>query len=276
MQQQAKKLVQIFIEQCQQQFLERILAIYTLGSLGEHGDFSSCSDVDMALILDELTATDAEQVRKLWDHIHTMSIPYADRLSVFWSCPKNFSQGKGRFPALDRLDLIKHGTLQYGVDCRSQLQKPMADEIILESGHFLVDFMLTPEKQQQLLNNRQQIGKQGARYFSKFVLFSVRLLYTIDHPEEIASNEQAVDYFVKHHEGAIAELVSFAYQCRELAPDEVVSVKDTLLNNLLELYQECIKSYRIRLFTRHAELAQTLSTILNTIAKAKGEINAIC
>lgn len=243
MHKQAQQVIELFQEKILKVFSNRVVAIYALGSLGTHGDFSACSDVDVAVILNNIEANDKETIQAIWDEIKSLPIDYADRLSVFWSSSTQFAEGEGRFPALDRLDLIEHGQLLYGDDCRAELIKPSGETILKESAAFIIDSMLTPEKQDELENDRYQIVAKGARYFSKFVLFPVRLLFTIKYPETVASNKQAVEAFVANHSDEVVALVECAYQARQSQPYAVVDIDDDLLDLLPDLYTECLDSY---------------------------------
>lgn len=259
MKNQANEIVELFIQRCQQKFPDRILSIYTLGSLGKHGDFSRCSDIDVAVLFDMLIESDAQIIKEIWEEIKAVSLPYAERLSVFWSSPEEWANGVGRFPALDRLDLINHAILQYGNDCREKLIKPTNQEVIKESAQFILDFMLTDEKKYELFETRDSIAKKGARYFTKFILFPVRLLYTISFPDEVVSNKHAVDYFIENHSTGLNQVVSLAYQCRNSEPNLPVNVESALFDFLPELYQECIQLYLEAVQGEQSQLANDLS-----------------
>src|SRR5690348_738855 len=84
----------------------RLLAAYALGSLA-HGGFSQLvSDVDLGLVLEgPLVEQDAARAAGLGGGL---DVPLADRLSVFWGSQATLEgdESIGRFPPLDRLDLI--------------------------------------------------------------------------------------------------------------------------------------------------------------------------
>ncbi len=247
--QKAKLLLDRFIADAQTVFGQRIQAIYKIGSLGSHGDFSLCSDVDVALFLDEVRDADFEKVQTLWDSLKQSGLAYADRLSVFWSgSPEQFNQGVGRFPALDRLDLLQHGILLEGKDLRDNFAMPSHQAVVLESKAFIHSFMLTPEKQEELQENPEAILQKGTRYFTKFVLFPVRLIFTLDHPGILGSNQDAVKHYYTtwHKEVPEAfELIKFAYEARMHAAHEpVVYDLQPLQAALLPLYDYCVKRYQ--------------------------------
>jgi predicted nucleotidyltransferase len=110
---------------------ERLVAAYALGSLA-HGGFSPLvSDVDLALILaDPLRPTDSVRVAAVAWFLKAKGSALHDRLSVFWGTPSSLA-GRvpgGRFPPLDRLELLEHGRLLQGEDARGGLVPPRRDE----------------------------------------------------------------------------------------------------------------------------------------------------
>jgi hypothetical protein len=95
----------------------RLIAAYALGSLA-HGGFSVyVSDVDLGLVLsDPLQAQDAQAMEALAITVKSGGAPLADRLSIFWGSPATLAgeATSGRFPPLDRLDLMQYGRLLMG------------------------------------------------------------------------------------------------------------------------------------------------------------------
>src|SRR2546429_3406098 len=87
----------------------RLLAAYALGSLA-HGGFSPLvSDVDLGLVLtDPSTSDDPETLRSVAEAVKAGGSVLHDRLSVFWGTPTTLrgDVAGGRFPPLDRLDLL--------------------------------------------------------------------------------------------------------------------------------------------------------------------------
>jgi hypothetical protein len=47
----------------------------------------------------------------------------------------------GRFPAVDRLDLIENGRLLAGVDARTGLARPTAGELLINGAEFALEFL---------------------------------------------------------------------------------------------------------------------------------------
>lgn len=242
---EAEQLLNAATELANHVFGSRLIASYKFGSLGEHGGFSSCSDVDIALIVDTLDSGDKDITANIIQTLQQQKLPFADRLSIFWTSVEGFANGDGRFPAFDRLDFIDHAVLLTGTDIRAGLNKPIADEVLTESADFVFSFMLIPEKQEQLLNSPQAIIAAGARYFSKFILFPVRLLQTIEQPLIIVNNEQAVAAFIA---GGISPrlevLVKQALAAREHDAMDVLAFDLAAYHaELKQLYRQCLESY---------------------------------
>ena len=95
------------------------VAAYALGSLA-HGGFSELvSDIDLALIIsDPPRPGDASMIQVVADAEKSRGFALHERLSVFWGTPVTLRGERkgGRFPALDRLDLIENGRLLVGAD----------------------------------------------------------------------------------------------------------------------------------------------------------------
>lgn len=247
--QSAQLLISLFIDKVKAKFKERVVSVHKIGSLGCHGDFSQCSDVDVALMLDVVKESDYSDIKMLWDEIKALNMEYADRLSIFWSCYDNnvFSCGKGRFPALDRADFLQFGVLLFGTDKRQQLTAPTHQLILQESADFVSTYMLAGDKFNELVSNVEVIASKGARYFSKFILFPVRLIFTIANPNIIGSNRDAVEYFnreLKEIMPEVLELITQAYLSRNTPPQQPVTTNITKLEiRLPQLYRFCIQLY---------------------------------
>ena len=127
-----EKVLTAALDQAKDTWGERLIAAYALGSLA-HGGFSiHVSDVDLGLILDDpIVDQDTEEMADLSAAIKASEIPLATRLSVFWGSISTLSgqASGGRFPPLDRLDLIKYGRLLAGPDIREQLPSPSVRDL---------------------------------------------------------------------------------------------------------------------------------------------------
>ena len=105
----------------------RLTAGYALGSLA-HGGFSPLvSDVDLGLVLaDPPRVRDQLTIRTVARSLRAGGSPLDQRLSVFWGTPGTLRGQRrgGRFPPLDRLDLIEYGRLLTGRDVRAEVARP--------------------------------------------------------------------------------------------------------------------------------------------------------
>jgi predicted nucleotidyltransferase len=88
---------------------DRLIAAYALGSLA-HGGFSPLvSDIDLGLVVaDPVRSGDGESIQAVAEAEKGKGSELSERLSVFWGTPSTLRGDRegGRFPALDRLDLL--------------------------------------------------------------------------------------------------------------------------------------------------------------------------
>src|SRR5262249_59922191 len=98
------------------------------------------------LFSDPLIPSDADGINNLVASVRESGRPFADRLSAFWGSVDSLNHGSqgGRFPPLDRLDLIRYGRLLAGTDVRDQLKTPRRDEHVIAGAHFP---LLSPGRQ---------------------------------------------------------------------------------------------------------------------------------
>ncbi|MGA8353424.1 MAG: hypothetical protein WB698_04580 [Solirubrobacteraceae bacterium] len=207
----------------------RLLASYALGSLA-HGGFSEAvSDVDLGLILsDPPCPDDAERIREIADRADVAAEPLDPRLSVFWGTPSTLRGERegGRFPALDRLDLIEHGRLIAGEDeVRRGLPHPSPAELLVTGARFalqrLAGFALSADDQRRSdddgpasekieeLHSPELLIAAGLRRVTKTVLFPVRFLFTAA-SGRVATNDDAVDAYLADREAPSRALVAAA------------------------------------------------------------------
>ena len=122
----------------------RLMAGYALGSLA-HGGFSPLvSDVDLGLILqDPLRTKDRMTIRRVARTVRAGGSALDERLSVFWGTPATLrGQVKGgRFPPLDRLDLLDYGRLLTGLDARSGVVRPDRAELLVAGAEFALGYL---------------------------------------------------------------------------------------------------------------------------------------
>lgn len=275
---QAQAVVSLFMKEVHAYFPGRIVSIFILGSLNSPINFSSCSDIDIAIMLDNIIEKDTVTIDNLQKKIAQLDLPFSDKLSVFWSSynVNDFVSTKGRFPPLDRLILIKQASLIFGNDYRSLLPAPTHGDIIIGGADFISRYMLPEEKIHELLHNIEAIINKGARYFTKFTLFPVRLLFSLDKPNCLASNLDAVNYLIEKYTGVLSEetlsLVQLACQYRQSLPEAVPTNihLNFLQTNLTELYAYCLQRYyHFMLKNNINEQARNLQSILDEIITTK-------
>ncbi len=199
----------------QARFGSRLVAAYALGSLAHGGFAPLVSDVDVGLLLGDLRPDDPGVVADLTAEVKASGRALADRVSVFWGSAEavHHEAPGGRFPPLDRLDLIRHGVLVAGEDVRERLREPTYEELVVGTARFVIDVFGTPERRRDIVDARRA-ADGGARAASKVALFPVRFLYTAA-TGAIGQNEAAVRHYLAHEPaGPRADLVNAARDWR--------------------------------------------------------------
>jgi hypothetical protein len=227
---------------------ERLVAAYALGSLA-HGGFSPVSDVDLAFVIgDPLRESDEALVAGIGKSIKESGRPFADRLSVFWGSLDTLSgasQG-GRFPPLDRLDLIQYGRLLAGSDLRARFAAPTRAELVIAAAEFALARLAADETLAKL-KRPAALASGDARTLSKVVLFPLRFLFTA-HTGEIGRNEAAVAHFTAGAQRPATNLARLALEWR--ATGAVASkpiAAEALATGLVPLYLEFIADHERRM-----------------------------
>jgi predicted nucleotidyltransferase len=221
---------------------KRLLAAYALGSLA-HGGFSPLvSDVDLALILtDPLGKADSARVKAVAWGLRAKGSALHGRLSVFWGTPSSLAGrvSGGRFPALDRLDLLEHGLLLLGEDVRGGLLPPARNELLVTGALFALEHLAG-----------SAIGPppraRGVGRLTKLVPFPVRLLYTAE-TGRVGANDAAEHYLAADTAPPGASLVAAALAWRTVPPDNDGAVLSLLEYGIRPLYLHYIDDQRARL-----------------------------
>ena len=269
---------------------DRLLAAYALGSLA-HGGFSPLvSDIDLALILrDPVGPGDVEKIEALAAIEKAKGTELHRRLSVFWGIPATLrgDQEGGRFPALDRLDLIQSGRLLWGVDSRDGLPVPTGEELFVSGAEFALDFLagIRPTEtgadglgsmrfanentNREILEPDLLIGR-GLRRVTKLVLFPVRFLFTAA-TGGVGTNEAAVDFHLER-EAPASTLVAAALGWRRGQPFNPVEAKELLATELLNLYLFYLTDHeeRLRALGRD-DLAEQFAAWRNRLTSAASD-----
>jgi predicted nucleotidyltransferase len=258
---------------------KRLLAAYALGSLA-HGGFSPLvSDVDLALILtDPLGKTDSARVKAVAWGLRAKGSTLHKRLSVFWGTPSSLAGwvSGGRFPALDRLDLLEHGLLLRGEELRGGLLPPARNEILVTGAQFALEHLagsavgppratrgvglltklvplparLIPTASGDALEEIRRpklLLSRGVGRLTKLVLFPARLLFTA-RTGRVAANDAAVEHYLAANAAPPgASLVATALAWRTVPPENEGAVLSLLEEGMLPLYLHYIDDQRARL-----------------------------
>ena len=243
----------------------RLIAGYALGSLA-HGGFSPLvSDVDLGLILrDPLRAHDRVTIHRVARSVRAGGSALDERLSVFWGTPSTLRglRHGGRFPPLDRLDLLDHGRLLSGQDARSGLARPGRDELLVAGAEFALGYLGGAWKRPGRLWDRARLRRpdddvlneirapsrlvsRGPRRLTKIVLFPVRFLFTAQ-TGQVGTNALAAEHHLASSHVPATTLVTaaLAWRLEPPAPDEAVAL---LGRELIPLYVYYIDDHITRL-----------------------------
>jgi hypothetical protein len=221
---------------------ERLLGAYALGSLAHGGFTPLVSDVDLGLVLaDPLAEADSPAITGIAEMLRASGSELHQRLSVFWgtlSTLRGDAQG-GRFPPLDRLDLIEHGRLLDGEDARAVLPRPTRRDILVAGAEFALDFLSADEPRRPEL-----LLERGVRRLTKVVLFPVRFLHAAE-TGSVGTNHGAVEHYLAIAGAPSRELVAAALGWRTTPPEN--NALGLLRRHLIPLYLFYIDDHVARL-----------------------------
>ena len=244
----------------------RLLAGYALGSLA-HGGFSPLvSDVDLGLLLEDPVArTDRWTVRRVARGVAAGGSALHGRLSVFWGTPATLrgAAGGGRFPPLDRLDLLEHGRLLTGRDARDGLPRPAQAELLVAGAQFalaslggagtlrhrLIDRALSGRHRGDAvaeIRDPARLVDRGPRRLTKVVLFPVRFLFTAA-TGQVGTNAAAAEHYLAADRAPGADLVAAAMTWRVTPPADGRAAVALLRRELIPLYVQYLDDHIARL-----------------------------
>jgi hypothetical protein len=225
------------------------------------------SDVDLGLVLeDPVDPSDLPTIGAVAEAVKAGGTALHERLSVFWGTAETLAglAAGGRFPPLDRLDLLENGLLLDGTECRQGLTGPDPSELLLEGAAFALDFLgpghetegpastnlgsLTPAGNEVIeeIRRPELLMKQGTRHLTKIVLFPVRFLFTAA-TGRVGTNHAAVDYYLANPEAVAPALVAAGLHWRTVPPDDEPAAVALLERELRPLYLEYIDDHTTRL-----------------------------
>jgi hypothetical protein len=248
----------------------RLIAGYALGSLA-HGGFSPLvSDVDLGLILrDPVRAKDRLIIHQVARSVRAGGPGLHERLSVFWGTPSTLRGQRrgGRFPPLDRLDLLDYGRLLTGQDARSSVARPGQAELLVAGAEFALGYLGGARKlpdrlrdwarlrpQNDALNEIRipaRLVSRGPRRLTKIVLFPVRFLFTAE-TGQVGTNTLAAGHYLTSANAPATALVTAALAWR-LEPPADDAATALLGRELTPLYVHYLDDHitRLRAVHRH-------------------------
>jgi predicted nucleotidyltransferase len=247
---------------------DRLVAAYALGSLA-HGGFSVLvSDIDLGLIVsDPLRSDDARTVEAIAENEKAKGSALRERLSVFWGTPSTLRGDRpgGRFPALDRLDLIANGRLLHGADeARGVVVAPSSRELLVSGAEFALDYVagvrrsaglpmqglssMRPADTSALEEVRSSavLLSRGVRRVTKLVLFPVRFMFTAS-TGQVGTNAAAVARHLQDERAPSKPLVAAALAWRASPPIDQAAAAALLQEQMVPLYAYYIDDHIGRL-----------------------------
>src|SRR5262249_17518902 len=145
----------------------------------------------------------------------------------------------GRFPPLDRLDLIRFGRLLSGDDARQGLPLPTHQELVSAAARMCLG-LVERHPLEEWTADPSLLLATGVRSYTNAVPFPVRFLYTA-RTGEIGRNHDAVAHIVQTDPGGMADLAAAALQWRTApaTPDDSEAI-ETIRKGLIPIYLECL------------------------------------
>jgi predicted nucleotidyltransferase len=196
-------------QRCDRHFGARILGIYLIGSLAHGGFGPRYSDIDLALIVrDQLGGDELDLVRR---EAAAESSRHAPMLSLFWA-DREFRIG--RFPPLDRLDLIDHAVTLIE---RERVRPPRPTREGIRS--YLRGEPLRNWSDEVLrLAALKTLAAEDHKRYLRALLYPARILYSWQ-TGAIASNDDAVAFLESANVGLDIDLIKRALHCRNRGSD---------------------------------------------------------
>jgi hypothetical protein len=200
---------------------DRLLGVYVIGSLAHDGFSAHYSDIDIALVAeDTLTSQD---MAHMFGCAAALSADLAPKLSLFWT-DRNFSVG--RFPPLDRVDLIDHGMPLI----ERQHVRPPRPTLGQIRTYLGADPLRNWSLQVEKLGALTELVSNNRKAYLRALLYPARFSYSWT-TGAMASNDDAVAWLRLHAPAGIdVDLVEQALRCRNegLDPDHLFPERSKL------------------------------------------------
>ncbi len=192
---------------------EPMRSAYAIGSLAHGGFAPAVSDVDLALLTEG--PLDAEAVSRIAGATEgELQMELSRRLSIFHVPWQAFAAPPcgSRFPAIDRLDLLRFGVLVDGPEIRATLPVPPRAEVVEEAVRFAAEQLRAETTEAAMCDTDPGVGR--LRKTTKLALLPVRLLFVAE-TGEIGGNDDAVGHYRRVMGASRLELVDQALQWRK-------------------------------------------------------------
>jgi hypothetical protein len=187
------------------------------------------------------------------------------RLSVFWGTPATLAGQTrgGRFPPLDRLDLLEYGRLLTGQDARQEAARPDRTELLVAGAEFALSSLagdpslpdrlrgwsrlrVHPDSAGAEIRSPSLLVSRGPRRVTKVVLFPVRFLFTAD-TGRVGTNHLAAEHYLAGTHTPAAELVTAALGWRREPPADDEATVALVGRDIVPLYVQYIDDHVARL-----------------------------
>lgn len=204
---------------------EGLIGVYLIGSLAHGGYSHRYSDVDVAFVTENgLSELELNEIRQV---AAARSESLAKKLSIFWA-DRTFSSG--RFPILDRLDLLDHGRPVFE---REQVKpaRPGADEIrSYLAGRPYSNWV----ERARAFAAADTLSTMDRKAYLRALLYPARLCYSWMEAA-VGSNDEAVRYLLSARPAGLdIDLIERSLRCRQAAqdPDELFCERRRLLRQI--------------------------------------------
>jgi hypothetical protein len=235
----------------------RLVSAYAIGSLAHGGFAPAVSDIDLALLTRTPVPDIAQTIGQATEAL-ARTLALGNRLSVFhstWEALGDPASG-GRFPPIDRFDLVRYGVLVHGPDLRvSHASAPTVGEIRAHA----VDSALRRVTPEQLAEDLQQLKANGVTVHdaTKLVLWPIRLQHVCD-IGQATGNADAVAHYLAIPDAGHRTLAQDALGWRDLpAILDADDARRRIAREIYHLHAEVFQRLAQRNdVPRHHELAE--------------------
>jgi predicted nucleotidyltransferase len=214
----------------------RLTSTYAIGSLAHGGFSAAASDVDLALLTEDVV--EPPELRRIAEATEAeLDTELSRRLSIFHAPWRSFAAppAEARFPALDRLDLVRHGVPVDGDDVRAATPEPARGEVVAEAIGFGLEHLGSEPVRAAI--RRPSLG--DLRETTKLVLFPVRLLF-VARTGRVGSNEDAAAHYHEATGPSRLEVVDEALRWRRQGTIPDRGGAELLRSHLLPLHRQVV------------------------------------